>query len=138
MTDGSSQRVAGVTVIIQGPGWSSGMMTDDNGHFGFGGLCSGSATLQGTLPDGQFTGAATVSLDGESSVNVELSTQAGGEAAPTQAAATATGQAAQQGPTPEPGMPVTGSSSLLLVGGAVLGALLLVFAGARRALGTRD
>jgi hypothetical protein len=114
------------------------MMTDDSGHFGFGGLCAGSATLQATLPNGQMTAAATVSLDGKSSVHVELRTGTVSTAAPTQAAATATGQAAQQSPTPEPSMPVTGYSGLLLVGGAILGVLLLLFAGARRSLGARD
>jgi hypothetical protein len=114
------------------------MMTDDNGRFGFGGLCAGGATLQGTLPNGQLTAAAAVSLDGESNVNVELSTQTGGAAAPTQAAATATGQTAQPNSTPQPSMPMTGYSGSLLVGGAILGALLLIAAGARRSLSTRD
>jgi hypothetical protein len=114
------------------------MMTDDNGRFGFGGLCAGSASLQGTLPNRQLTAAATVSLDGKSSIDIELSTQTGGAAAPTQAAPTATDQAAQPNPTSEPSMPITGYSGVLQVGGAILGVLLVVFAGARRWLGARD
>ncbi len=138
VTSHGGQGVAGATVIIQGPGWSSGIMTDDKGRFGFGGLCAGSATLQGTLPDRQLTAATTVSLDGKSSVNVELSTQTGGAAAPTQAATTATDLAAQPNPTSAPGMPTTGFSGVLLGGGAILGILLVVFAGARRSFGARD
>jgi hypothetical protein len=138
VTGNGGQGISGATVIIEGPGWSSGMMTDDNGRFGFGGLCAGSASLQGTLPGGQITAAATVSLDGKTNVNIKLSTAMGGEAAPTQAAATATGQAAQPSPASEPGMPITGSSGVLLVGGAILGVLLVVFAGARRSLSTQD
>jgi hypothetical protein len=138
VTGDVGQGVAGATVSIQGPGWASSMMTDDNGRFGFGGLCAGSATLQGTLPNSQLTAAAAVSLDGKSGVNIELSTQTGGASAPTQAAATATDQDAQPSPMPEPSMPITGYSGLLQVAGTILGALLIVFAGARRLLSVGD
>ena len=46
--------------------------------------------------------------------------------------------AAQQTATPEPDMPETGYSGWLLIGGALLGALLLLTAGARRLLGARQ
>jgi hypothetical protein len=132
----AGQPVAGATVTIQGDGWSNSILSDDQGRFGFGGLCSGSATLQAVLPGGQGTGAVTVSLSGTNQLNVTLSV------APGQAAATATAPTGQTpsspGPTAEPEMPTTGAGSWLLIGGAALGMLLLLSASVRRALVMHD
>ena len=124
--DAAGKGVSGATVTIEGEGWSNGMLANDSGHYGFGGLCAGAATLRATSPDGQTGPASTVSLNGQDRAYVELSIL------PVVAAT------AQQTPTPEPNMPTTGYSGWLLAGGALLAALLLLSAGARRALGTSE
>jgi hypothetical protein len=129
----AGQRVAGATVTIEGPDWSNGIMTDDGGHYGFGGLCAGTVTLQAALPNGRNTSPATANLDGQSSVHIDLSVSPAGVTGTTLPVATTA--AAQQTPTPTPEMPTTGYANWLLVGGALLGLLLLLSAGARRAFG---
>jgi hypothetical protein len=129
--DGADQRVSGATVTINGEGWSAGMLTDDTGHYGFGGLCAGTATLQAAA-QGQTSPASSVSLTGQNSVQLDLMLSPGNKTVPS--ATTAAGQT----PTPEPEMPATGHSGWLLVGGALLGALLLLSAGARRLMGVRE
>jgi len=119
-------------VTIEGEGWSSGILTDDHGDYGFGGLCAGSAMVRAYAPSGQAGQSATVQLTGKNVVELDLSTQAT-QASP--ATSGATGQpAAGQTPTPEPEMPATGYSGWLLLGGALLGSLLLLTAGIRRIL----
>ena len=125
--NGAGQRVAGGTVRIATAGWSSQMLTDSDGHYGFGGLCGGTYTLQATLPGGQTMQAATVTVNGQNSVRLDL----GGPAA-------ANPTAIQPDPAAEPSMPTTGYSGWLLVAGAALGIMLLLFAGARRILGSRQ
>jgi hypothetical protein len=128
----AGQRVAGATVIIEGNGWSSAIMSDDNGHYGFGGLCAGTATLTAYLPDGQVSQPVRVTLNGQDSASAVLSLLSAGVSTATRA------------PTPEPTstpaveMPVTGYSGWLMVGGALLGGLSLLSAGARRAWRVRD
>lgn len=126
MIDASGQRSTGATVLIEGEGWSNGMLTNDHGHYGFGGLCAGMATLQAFLPNGQVSQSARVNLNGREIIRLNLSVLSAG-------AVTAV-PAPQQTPTAEPNMPTTGYSGLLLAGGGLLGALLLLLAGARRAL----
>ena len=128
------QRVTGATVTIEGSGWSSGIMTDDNGRYGFAGLCAGTATLRAFLSSGQAGPVATVSFSGSNSLRQDLNFTT---SSPVPASATQASQGtAQPAPTgtAEAGMPVTGYAGWLLAGGAVLGALLLVSAGGRRAL----
>jgi hypothetical protein len=60
--DASGERTSGATVLIEGEGWSSGMLTDDQGHYGFGGLCAGLATIQAFLPGGQASQSARINL----------------------------------------------------------------------------
>jgi cytoskeletal protein RodZ len=128
--DSSGQRTSGATVLIEGEGWSNGMLTDDQGHYGFGGLCAGTATLQAFLPDGQASQSAWINLNGQEIIRLNLSVLSAGAA---------TGAPApQQSPTAEPNMPTTGYSGLLLAGAALLGALLLLLAGTRRALGVHE
>jgi hypothetical protein len=132
--DTNVQRVTGATVTIEGPGWSSRIMTDDNGRYGFAGLCAGTATLRAFLASGQAGPVAVVTLSGNSSLRQDLSFA-------TSSTAPAAAAQASQG-TGQPlatdaagaGMPVTGYAGWLLVGGAALGALLLLSAGGRRAL----
>jgi hypothetical protein len=126
----AGRPVAGAIVTIRGDGWSSSIQSDDQGRFGFGGLCAGSATLQATLPGGQLTAAVSVSLSGSNQLNVTL----GLAPAPVAPSATAPGA----GPTSEPEMPTTGAGSWLLIGGAALGVLLLLSATVRRALLVRN
>jgi hypothetical protein len=120
----------GATVTIQGDGWSDGIITNDQGRYGFGGLCAGTVTLQATFSNGQTSHAATLNLTGKDSVQLDLSLMP--------AATVTLAPTAQQTPTPEPGMPATGYSGWLLVGGALLGFLLLLSAGTRRLLGVRE
>ncbi len=128
--DATGERTTGATVLIEGEGWSNGMLTDDQGHYGFGGLCAGPATLQAFLPDGQASQSAWINLNGKEIIRLNLSALSAGAA---------TGSPApQQSPTAEPNMPTTGYSGLLLAGAALLGALLLLLAGTRRALGVRE
>jgi hypothetical protein len=126
--DAAGQRATGATVHIEGPGWSNAMMTDDNGHYGFGGLCAGTATLTAYLLSGETTQLGQASLNGKDSVRLDLRILVSWTATATYA------PTAQQTPTPEPQMPVTGYSGWLLIGAALLGVLLLATAGARRAL----
>ena len=92
----------------------------------FGGLCAGSYTLQATLPSGQTTSSATTSVNGQNQVRLDLRVS---PAATTAPGVTGTPQPVS---TSEPEMPGTGFSGLLLAGGALLGILLLLAAGARR------
>lgn len=128
----SEQPGIGATVNIKGEGWSNAMLTDDNGHYGFGGLCAGAVSLTAYLANGQISQSAQVSLNGKDKVQVDLSASSAGAAIITDT------PPAQQTPTPEPEMPVTGHSGWLLVGAALLGALLLITAGARRALSVQQ
>jgi hypothetical protein len=130
--DASGQRAPGATVHIEGAGWSNAMMTDDNGHYGFGGLCAGTATLTAYLLSGQATQPGQVSLNGKDSVRLDLRILPAGVATATHA------PTPQQTPTAEPQMPVTGYSGWLLIGAALLGAVLLITAGARRALSVQQ
>ena len=132
VVDASGQGLRGATVGIQGEGWSSGTLTNDNGQYGFAGLCAGEATLSATLPDGQPGAAATVSFDGQNFIYLDLGASQGGETTPT--ASTGTPVAAQQTPVVEADMPATGFSGWLLAGAALLAALVLVSAGLRRGL----
>jgi hypothetical protein len=128
------RHVAGATVTIEGPGWSSGAMSDDNGRYGFAGLCAGTAALRAFLPGGEAAAVATVTLSGQDRLRHDLSFGgASTAAAPLTQASQATAQAAPTAGA-EAGMPVTGYAGWLLAGGAALGALLLLSAGGRRAL----
>jgi Carboxypeptidase regulatory-like domain len=118
---------AGATVHITTAGWSNQMLSDSGGHYAFSSLCSGSYTLQATLPGGQTTQAATAGVNGQNTVRLDLRVSAAASSTPP-----------QPGPTSEPNMPTTGFSGWLLAGGAALGVILLVAAGARRALGSRQ
>jgi hypothetical protein len=132
--DSSAQRVAGATVLLEGDGWSDRILTDDNGQYGFAGLCPGAAELSAYLSNGQVTQSARLILNGRESVQLNLS------AAPVQATGAATAPEALQTATPEPDLPATGYSGWLLAGAALLGLLLVLSAGARRLLveRTRD
>ncbi len=130
--DAAGKRVRGATVTIEGAGWSHAMLTDDDGHYGFGGLCPGTATLRAALPGGRVSPTTMVDLDGKKHLYLDLSLQ------PAQASATATRSTVQPTATGEPDMPATGYSGWLPVGAGVLGALLLLTAGARRLLGGRE
>ena len=116
-------------------------MTDDQGHYGFGGLCPGTVTLVANLPSGASVHSAAFAVDGKNAYDVNLSAQPSGGGSVTEPTVVvpvqATGETiAQESATPEPSMPTTGNSSWLLVGGAAMGVLLLILAGARRAFGT--
>jgi hypothetical protein len=130
VTDAAGQEATGATVFIQGEGWSRAMLTDDNGHYGFGGLCAGPATVNATLSNGQTTASTTVNLDGKKHFTVNLSLR---QSAAATATSTAT-KAAQPTTPSEPSMPATGYPGWLLVGGAVVGVVLLLSAGVRRAV----
>ena len=132
MFDGTGQQATSATVHIQGEGWSNAMMTDDHGHYGFGGLCAGTVTLQAHLLEGETSQTAQTNLNGKDSVRVDLRVQQAGASAVTAA------PTPQPAVTPEPHMPATGYSGLLLVGAALLGALLLIIAGTRRALSVEE
>jgi hypothetical protein len=136
VVDASGQGVRGATVTIQGEGWSSGTLTNDNGQYGFAGLCAGTSTLSATLPDGQPGAVATVSFDGQNSVYLDLGVSQNSATTPT--ASTGKPAAAQQTPIAEADMPATGFSGWLLAGATLLGALLLASAGARRVLFTSE
>jgi hypothetical protein len=137
----AGQRARGATVTIKGDGWQRSIMTNDEGLYGFSGLCAGTATLQAFLVDGKASPLVTVSLTGQNSLRADLSLVPGAIGAPTTttSATTAPGQQSPQPTTaPQAEMPTTGFSGWLLAGGALLGALLLLSAGARRALHARD
>ncbi len=129
--DRQGKGVAGATVSIQGEDWTKAMMTNDEGLYGFAGLCAGTVTLQATLPDGQMTLNATVDLDGKNYVVLDLGLAAEGATSVPAATAVPGGQTT---PTPEPEMPQTGYAGWWLAGGALLGLLVLLLAGARRTL----
>lgn len=131
MTDSTGKEASGATVLIEGEGWSDGILSDDGGRYGFGGLCSGAATLNAYLSNGQVSQPARVLLNGRDSVEVNLS------AAPMQATAAATDAMAQPTATPVPDLPATGYPGWLLAGAAILGLMLFLSAGVRRALGER-
>jgi hypothetical protein len=121
--DASGRAIAGATVTLRGEGWSTSRATDDQGQYGFAGLCSGAAILQAYLPSGQTSSAVSVSFTGQNSVLLDLRPESDYTAL-----------------TPEPTrveaeMPVTGYSNWLLAGGAGLAVILLLTAGARRMLG---
>lgn len=128
----SGEPVGGATVKIDGTGWSDGIMTDENGRYGFGGLCAGTAQLGAYLADGQASQTAQVELNGRDRLQLDL------HVAAAETATIISAPLAQQSPTPEPDMPATGHSGWLVVGAAFLGALLLVSAGARRLLGAGE
>jgi hypothetical protein len=130
--DAAGQKAPAATVHITGAGWSNAMMTDDNGHYGFGGLCAGTVTLQAYLLEGPTSQTAQTNLNGKDSVRLDLRVQQTGSAPVTQA------PTPQPTVPPEPDMPATGYSGLLLVGAALLGALLLILAGTRRALSAEE
>jgi hypothetical protein len=136
----AGRHVTGATVSIEGSEFSRAMMTNDNGHYGFGGLCPGQVTLRAATAGGNVGPAVTVELDGKISLQVDLSLPSGGATAPTAGTIPTTQSTSQPtsqpGTTPEPSMPSTGYSGLFLAIGAVLGILLLLFAGARRAWGS--
>jgi hypothetical protein len=131
--DRAGQPAQGATVTIEGSGWSNGMLTDDGGNYGFGGLCPGTASLRAFLVNGQTSPAMSVNLDGQNYIQLNLSVSQAGATVPAQST-----EAAQQTPTPQPDMPTTGYSGWLLLGGALLATLLLLSAGARRLLGARE
>ena len=131
--DSAGQRARGATVMAESDGWSGAMLTDDQGQFGFGGLCPGDTTVQAFLTSGEASASRTVRLTGDNNIEVGLS--AGGEqatAAPT--AAPTEPQATQAAVSAEAGMPLTGSSGWLIAGAILLGVLMLLTAGARRVL----
>lgn len=130
--DSAGRLVAAAVVNLTGEGLSKTMMTDDRGHYGFGGLCAGTLTLVATLPGGQESFAGTVEVDGRSGYRLNLGgPQVGSdEAAPTVTASQTT--AAQATPAAEPEMPMTGFAGWPLLGVALLGVLALLLAGARR------
>ncbi len=126
---GSDQPLSGATVQIEGADWSNWIMTDEDGRYGFTGLCAGMATLRAFMSNAQVSQAAQVELNGRDALLLDL------RATAAEATVPASGAAALQSPTPEPDMPTTGHSGWLLVGAALLGTLLLMSAGARRLLG---
>jgi cytoskeletal protein RodZ len=132
----AGQPAAGASVQIQGADWSRGILTDDQGRYGFSGLCAGEVTLSAALPGGQPLPAATVSLDGQNQTHVDLG-GAGAAATATQTAKTPT-PTAQPASTGEPGMPATGFPGWLLVGAACLGASLVLSIGTLRAIRSRS
>jgi hypothetical protein len=108
------------------------MLTDDQGQFGFGGLCAGETKVQAFLTSGETSASTTVRLTGDNSVEVDLN--AGGQATAVPTSVPAEQQADQETETAEAGMPVTGFSGWLLAGAVLLGILMLLTAGARRVL----
>jgi hypothetical protein len=134
VVDTTGQRARGATVMAEAEGWSGAMLTDDQGQFGFGGLCPGETTLQAFLASGEASASTTVHLTGDNSVEVDLSA---GEQPATAAPTTAPleQEAAAEGATAAAGMPLTGFSGWLLAGSVLLALLMLLTAGARRVLG---
>jgi hypothetical protein len=134
---GGGAPATGATVILDGESVNRRIMTDDQGHYGFGGLCAGTITLAAFLPDGQTGPSGTVALDGRSAFYLDLSIGTPPASSAVQATATTGPLAVQQVATSEPSMPTTGSSSLLTVGTAALASLLLLVAGVVRSLACR-
>jgi hypothetical protein len=140
VVNAAGKRTAGAPVKVEGEGWSRGMLTGDDGHYGFAGLCAGTATVSAALPGGQTSATATITLDGQNTSEVDLTVSQGGGSQPASTAtvaATATHQAIAAATTPEPSMPSTGFPGWLLVGMALLGTLVLLLAGTCRALVVR-
>jgi hypothetical protein len=140
VTNAAAEPVAGATVKLDGDEWSRGIMTDDDGRYGFAGLCAGAATLTAVLSDGQVTHVTTVELDGQNKAVINL-----GVAQPQAAATTPAGTEPATAPQPAEGtsdseanMPQTGYTGWLLAGGAALGTLLLLAAGVRRLFNPRS
>jgi cytoskeletal protein RodZ len=131
--DAEGQHTPGATVIIDGADWTNRLMTDDNGHYGFGGLCAGPATLRATLPNGQVTQAFAVTLQGKDTVHLDLGLAAAATIVPT-----GTAIARQATPTAVPNMPNTGYSGWMLAGGVFMGLVLLLVTGVRRAFATQE
>jgi cytoskeletal protein RodZ len=129
-------KAIGATVTLEGEGVSRSMMTDDDGRYGFGGLCPGTLSLVATLPGGGMVHAATIEVDGKNAYDVNLTAQKSGGGSTSEPAVAVPAQATEVSPTPEPSMPTTGYSGWLLLGGAAMGTLLLILAGARRTLST--
>jgi hypothetical protein len=137
----AGKRIAGAPVKVEGEGWVRGMLTGDDGHYGFAGLCAGTGTVSAALPGGQTSAMVTVTLDGHNTSEVDLTVSQGGGSVPTVttvAAATVTHQAVPAAATPEPSMPSTGFPGWLLVGMALLGAVVLLLGGTCRALVARE
>ena len=137
VVDGAGLRARGATVMAEAEGWSGAMLTDDQGQFGFGGLCPGETTLQAFLSSGEASNSTTVRLTGDNSVEVDLST-GGEQATEAPAAAPMEQQVAQATVATQAGMPVTGFSGWLLAGAILLGVLMLLTAGARRGLDVHE
>ena len=130
--DTAGRLVAAAVINLTGEGLSKTMMTDDRGHYGFGGLCAGTLTVVATLPGGQESFAGTVEVDGRSGYRLDLG---GPQAGSEEAASTTTASpapAAQSTPAAEPEMPMTGFAGWPLLGFALLGVLILLLVGARR------
>jgi len=130
--DTAGRLVTAAVVNLTGEGLSRTMMTDDRGHYGFGGLCAGTLTVVATLPGGQESFADTVEVDGRSGYRLDLG---GPQAASDEEAVTATPgptEAAQPTPVAEPEMPMTGFAGWPLLGFALLGVLAVLLVGARR------
>lgn len=138
MLNAGGQPVTGATVTIQGEGWSRGIMTDDQGRYGFGGLCAGSAVLQAFLPNGQASAAVSISLTGQNSIQIDLGPAPAETSVPTAAPQQTAPPTARPTSASEADMPETGFSGWLLAGGAAMAALLLLTAGARRTLRARE
>jgi hypothetical protein len=134
--DGSGQRSQGATVLAEAEGWSGATATNDEGLFGFAGLCAGTTTLQAFLPSGQASAAVSIDLTGQNSVKVDLS--AGIQATATAPAADTEQQVSEEPVTAEAGMPLTGFSGWLFAGAIILGVLMLLTAGARRVLNVHE
>jgi len=136
--DAAGRLVTGATVTLQGEGIERTMMTDDQGHYGFGGLCAGTLTVIATLPGGQESTSGTVEVDGRSNYRLDLGSQSPGASGPVATATASPEPDAGQTPTSEPEMPVTGFPGWPLLGVALLGALVLVLSGARRLFAARS
>lgn len=136
VVDGAGQRTRGATVIAEAEGWSGAIATDDEGQFGFAGLCAGTTTLQAFLPSGQASAAVSVDLTGQNSIQVDLN--AGDQATDVPPATAAAQQVTPEVMTAEAGMPLTGFSGWLMAGATILGVLMVLTAGARRFLNVQE
>lgn len=126
--------IVGATVVIEGDGWSNSLMTNEDGRYGFASLCAGTVSLQAFLPGGQATGIQTATVTGKNVVQVNL--RMGMQ--PTSAPTASVPSPKQATATAAPQMPATGSSSWLLLGAALGGALLFLVAGASRVARVRS
>ena len=137
VVDSAGQRARGATVMAEADGWSGAMLTDDQGQFGFGGLCPGETTVQAFLTSGEASASTTVRLSGDNSIEVDLSA-GGAQATEAPTAAPAEPQTVQVAASAEVGMPLTGFSGWLVAGAILLGVLMLLTAGARRVLDVHE